>query len=199
MLEYICEISLIKSHLTCSLQVLSEGHLMLCLFSFVRANENISGPRDWTAAQFEEIQLQAMACLCALCPLMIDDYMTCQGSTRILLLLEWCCGTEDFGGHGNSFHGTGGRGNKRAQMRHCLRLLRSVVSTGQEVVIQDLADQGAINQIISKWGMTLKRMFKKLPLYHGAHLLYLYSLVLCTVMYQNKIEMIRFGRLNITQ
>ena len=57
---------------------------------------------------------------------------------------------EDFGGHGNSFHGTGGRGNKRAQMRYCLRVLRSVVSTGDEVVLQDLADQGAINQIISK-------------------------------------------------
>lgn len=129
--------------------VLSEGHLMLSLFSFVRANENAMGPRDWTSAQFEEIQLHAMTCLCALCPLMIEDYMTCQGSTRILLLLEWCVGKEDFGGHGNSIHGTGGRGNKRAQMRHCLRLLRSVVTTSDEIVIQDLADQGAINQIIT--------------------------------------------------
>ena len=58
--------------------------------------------------------------------------------------------SEDFGGHGNSFHGTGGRGNKRAQMRYCLRVLRSVVSTGDEMALQDLADQGAINQIISK-------------------------------------------------
>lgn len=57
--------------------------------------------------------------------------------------------TEDFGGHGNSYHGTGGRGNKRAQMRYCLRLIRSIVSTGQETVLQDLADQGAINQISS--------------------------------------------------
>lgn len=58
---------------------------------------------------------------------------------------------EDFGGHGNSFHGKGGRGNKRGQMRHCLRLLRSVVSTGDEGVLQDLSDQGVINQIISKY------------------------------------------------
>ncbi|XP_052683421.1 cilia- and flagella-associated protein 69-like [Crassostrea angulata] len=129
--------------------VLSEGHLMLALFSFVRANENTSGPREWTPAQFEEIQLHAMSCLCALVPLMIEDYMTCQGSTRLLLLLEWCVGEEDFGGHGNSFHGKGGRGNKRGQMRHCLRLLRSVVSTGDEGVLQDLSDQGVINQIIT--------------------------------------------------
>lgn len=33
-------------------------------------------------------------------------------------------------------------------MRHCLRLMRSVVSTEDEVVLQDLADQGAINQLI---------------------------------------------------
>lgn len=54
-------------------------------------------------------------------------------------------------GQGNSFHGTGGRGNKRAQMRHCLRLMRSIVSTEDEVVIQDLADQGAINQLIGQF------------------------------------------------
>ena len=36
-------------------------------------------------------------------------------------------------------------------MRYCLRVLRSVVSTGDEVALQDLADQGAINQIISKF------------------------------------------------
>ena len=59
--------------------------------------------------------------------------------------------SEDFGGHGNSFHGTGGRGNKRGQMRHCLRLLRSVVSTGDEAVLQDLSDQGVINQLVSKY------------------------------------------------
>ena len=75
-----------------TLQILSEGHLMLALFSFVRANESQSGPREWTPAQFEELQLQAMSCLCALCPKMLDDYMTVQGSTRILLLLEWCVG-----------------------------------------------------------------------------------------------------------
>lgn len=59
--------------------------------------------------------------------------------------------TDDYKGHGNSFHGNGGRGTKRAQMRHCLRLLRSVVSTGDEKVLQDLSDQGAINQITGQY------------------------------------------------
>ncbi|WAQ94009.1 CFA69-like protein [Mya arenaria] len=114
-----------------ALPILSEGHLMLALFSFVRANESQSGPREWTPAQFEELQLHAMSSLCSLCPKMLDDYMT------------------DFGGHGNSLHGIGGRGNKRAQMRYCLRVLRSVVATGDELALQDLADQGAINQLIT--------------------------------------------------
>jgi hypothetical protein len=74
------------------MQILSDGHLMLALFSFVRANEKTTGRRDWTLAQFEELQLQAMASLCTLCPVMLEDYMTCQGSTRLLLLLEWCVG-----------------------------------------------------------------------------------------------------------
>jgi len=128
--------------------ILSEGHLLLALFSFVHSNDKKTGPREWNPAQFEELQLQAMACLCSLGPLLLEDYMTCQGSTRLLLLLEWCVGPEEFCGQGNSFHGAGGRGNKKAQMRHCLRLMRAVVSTGDEVVLQDLADQGAINQLI---------------------------------------------------
>ena len=65
---------------------------------------------------------------------------------------DWVLGflvsTDGFGGQGNSFHGRGGRGSKRAQMRHCLRLMRSVVSTEDEVVLQDMSDQGAINQLL---------------------------------------------------
>ena len=58
--------------------------------------------------------------------------------------------TDDYGGTGNSFHGAGGRANKKAQMRLCLRLIRSMVSHGGEPVLQDITDQGAINQITSK-------------------------------------------------
>lgn len=57
----------------------------------------------------------------------------------------------DYGGHGNSFHGSGGRGNKRAQMRYCLRLIRGMVSVGDDGLNQDLVDQGAINQIVGKF------------------------------------------------
>ena len=55
----------------------------------------------------------------------------------------------DYGGHGNSYHGTGGRGNKRSQMHFCLRLLRSMCSAGDEAVTQDMVDQGAVHQLVS--------------------------------------------------
>ena len=73
-------------------QILSDARLLLALFSYVKANEKMTGPGEWTPAQFEELQLQAMAALCTLGPLMVEDYMMCQGSTRLLLLLEWCVG-----------------------------------------------------------------------------------------------------------
>ncbi|ESO82065.1 hypothetical protein LOTGIDRAFT_223522 [Lottia gigantea] len=135
--------------------IMSDGHLLLALFSFVRGNEKSSGPREWTPAQFEELQLHAMSSLITLCPVMIEDYMLCQGNTRLLLLLEWCIQSDDFSGQGNSFHGTGGRGNKKSQMCQCLRIMRSVVSTEDELVLQDLSDQGAINQLIG----ILKKVF----------------------------------------
>ena len=59
------------------------------------------------------------------------------------------CSKDKFLGHGNAFHGTGGRGNKKAQMRYCLRFIRSMVSTGNEVLMQDMCDQGIISQLLS--------------------------------------------------
>lgn len=58
--------------------------------------------------------------------------------------------SDAFSGQGHSFHGTGGRGGKKAQMRYCIRVLRSVVCVGNELLIQDLCDQGAIGQLLGK-------------------------------------------------
>lgn len=70
--------------------------MLPALFSYVKANETV-GPaltavptRDWTAAQYEEIQLLAVSALCTLVPLLTDDYIQCHGGTRLLLMLEWC-------------------------------------------------------------------------------------------------------------
>ncbi|XP_069504466.1 cilia- and flagella-associated protein 69 [Ambystoma mexicanum] len=130
-----------------SVQMLSDGKVILALFYYVRVNEK-QEVHDWSVAHFEDLQLHAIATLGTVAPLLVEDYMTCQGNTRILLFLEWCVGQDQFFGQGNCFHGTGGRGNKRAQMRYCLRLMRSMVSLGNETVNQDLCDQGAISQLL---------------------------------------------------
>jgi len=57
---------------------------------------------------------------------------------------------EEYFGLGNSFHAEGGRGGKRAHMRWCLRLVRSVVFTCDEAVLADFTDQGAISQFVCK-------------------------------------------------
>jgi hypothetical protein len=59
-------------------------------------------------------------------------------------LLNQFQNSEDYAGYGNSFHAKGGRGTKKAQLKYCLRVIRSIVTTGNEQAIQDLADQDAL-------------------------------------------------------
>uniref|UniRef100_A0AAZ3RLE8 Cilia- and flagella-associated protein 69 ARM repeats domain-containing protein n=1 Tax=Oncorhynchus tshawytscha TaxID=74940 RepID=A0AAZ3RLE8_ONCTS len=136
-----------------ALQLFKEGHVVLALLHLVKPTaappEGQSGPRNWTPVQQEELQLQALATLATVAPLMLDDYMICQGNTCLLLLLEWCTERDAYFGQGHSFHGTGGRGSKKAQMRYCVRLLRSMASLGNEAINQDLFDQGAISQLLA--------------------------------------------------
>ncbi|XP_064836005.1 cilia- and flagella-associated protein 69-like isoform X2 [Oncorhynchus masou masou] len=135
-----------------ALQLFKEGHVVLALLHLVKPTaappEGQSGPHNWTPVQQEELQLQALATLATVAPLMLDDYMICQGNTCLLLLLEWCTERDAYFGQGHSFHGTGGRGSKKAQMRYCVRLLRSMASLGNEAINQDLFDQGAISQLL---------------------------------------------------
>ncbi|RXN13442.1 cilia- and flagella-associated 69 [Labeo rohita] len=125
-----------------ALQLFKEGRVMLALMLLIKPSSSAvrSGGRSWTSSQQEELQLQALSTLSALAPVMLDDYMTCQANTCLLLLLD--CGR----GHG--FHGSGGRGGKKAQMRYCVRVLRSVASVENEPLQQDLCDQGAVGQLL---------------------------------------------------
>ncbi|XP_046846055.1 cilia- and flagella-associated protein 69-like [Xenia sp. Carnegie-2017] len=129
-----------------AVQIMSSNRLLLSLFTYIKASDSLLLDL-WSPSQTEELQLESLSALCSIAPLCINDYLTCQGNNRLLLLLEWCIGQGDYGGHGNSYHAEGGRGNKRAQMRYCLRLLRSMSSTEDDAILQDLSDQGAIGQL----------------------------------------------------
>ncbi|NXK26185.1 CFA69 protein, partial [Arenaria interpres] len=127
--------------------LLSENGVMPALLYYVKPNQKPGFP-DWSAAQYEELQLHAIAVLALVAPVLVDKYLSCQANTLLLVFLEWCICQAPFFGQGNSFHGTGGRGNKLAQMRYSLRVLRAVVSLYDEAVNLNLCDQGAISQLL---------------------------------------------------
>ncbi|NWS83004.1 CFA69 protein, partial [Toxostoma redivivum] len=129
-------------------QLLSENHVMPALLYYVKRNHQKPGFPDWSAAQYEELQLHAIAVLASVAPVLVDKYLSCQANTLLLMFLEWCIGPDPFFGRGHSFHGTGGCGNKLAQMRYSLRVLRSVVALYDDAVSINLCDQGAISQLL---------------------------------------------------
>ncbi|CAI8001807.1 Cilia- and flagella-associated protein 69 [Geodia barretti] len=130
-----------------TIKVLCEQKVMRGLLSFVVRNDH--SPSNYSSAHFEELQLLALSCLCTLGPLCLEQYMVCQGNTRLLLILEWCHSSpSEFKGHGNAFHGRGGWGGSLAQLRMSVRALLSVCRTRDEVALQDLHDQGAIPLLI---------------------------------------------------
>ncbi|XP_066210269.1 cilia- and flagella-associated protein 69 isoform X1 [Saccopteryx leptura] len=139
-----------------TVQLFIGGKLVLALFTYLKKPEKhkIS---EWSAAQYEELQLHALATLSSVAPLVIGEYMLCQGNTRVLAFLEWCETEDSFFSHGNSFHGTGGRGNKFAHMRYTLRLLRAMVYLGDATVNQDLCEKGAIQQLIGIFKNTISK------------------------------------------
>ncbi|XP_074048951.1 cilia- and flagella-associated protein 69 isoform X2 [Macrotis lagotis] len=130
-----------------TVQILIEGKTVEALFTYVKKTERHK-VIEWSAAQHEELQLHAIATLASVAPLLIDDYLACKGNAQILMFLEWCVNEETFFSQGNSFHGTGGRGNKFAQMRYTARLLRAMASLGNDTINQDLCSHGAVKQLI---------------------------------------------------
>ncbi|XP_042672983.1 cilia- and flagella-associated protein 69 [Centrocercus urophasianus] len=143
-----------------AVQLLSENDVMPALLDYVKPHKK-PGFHDWSAAQYEELQLHAIAILASVAPLLIDKYLSCQANTLLLVFLEWCIGQDPFFGQGNSFHGTGGRGSKLAQMRYSLRVLKSVVSLYDDAVSLNLCDQGAISQLLDILKYTANKLEQK--------------------------------------
>ncbi|KAF5927837.1 hypothetical protein HPG69_000743 [Diceros bicornis minor] len=139
-----------------TVQLLIEGKVVLALFTFVKKPEKHK-MIEWSAAQYEELQLHAIATLSSVAPLLIEEYMSYQGNARVLAFLEWCESEDSFFSHGNSFHGTGGRGNKFAQMRYSLRLLRAMVYLEDETINKDLCEKGTIQQLIGIFTNTISK------------------------------------------
>lgn len=67
---------------------------MLALLTLVRPHaaspDRWSNSRYWSPIHQEALQLHALATLATVAPLLLDDYMLCQGNSCLLLLLDWC-------------------------------------------------------------------------------------------------------------
>lgn len=67
---------------------------MLALLMLVRpyaaSPDRWSNSRYWSSTHQEALQLCALATLTSVAPLLLDDYMQCQGNSCLLLLLDWC-------------------------------------------------------------------------------------------------------------
>lgn len=96
---------------------------MLALLTLAKPPAASSGSPGWTSAQREELQLQALATVCTLAPLMLDDYTSHQGNASLLLLLDHCVaqgdGTRERLGRGPVLYAKGHRLNTHLQA-HCL-------------------------------------------------------------------------------
>ncbi|KAF7702391.1 hypothetical protein HF521_001674 [Silurus meridionalis] len=115
-----------------AIQLFKESCMILALMLLVRPGFTESRRRE-SPAQLDE------------------EYMDCQANTCLLVFLDWCTqqatGTDCFFGKGQGFHGRGGQNGRKSQMRYCMRLLRCMVLLNNNLINQDVCDQGAINQL----------------------------------------------------
>uniref|UniRef100_A0A3Q2CQ46 Cilia- and flagella-associated protein 69 ARM repeats domain-containing protein n=1 Tax=Cyprinodon variegatus TaxID=28743 RepID=A0A3Q2CQ46_CYPVA len=120
-------------------QVFREEYVMVNLLQLVKPPKRRPASQIFFGFQEEELQLQALDALSCIAPVMLQDYMSCQGNTRLLLLLDWCVeGQLKTSETSSTFLHT----------QRCIRILRSVTALEEEAVKQDLCDQGAINQLL---------------------------------------------------
>ncbi|XP_028824040.1 cilia- and flagella-associated protein 69 [Denticeps clupeoides] len=137
MKKLLLNLVVVMSHDLAALQLFREDRLMLALMLLIRPSRVTSGDHRWTSVQLEELQIRSLSTLTTVAPLMVDDYVNCQASTTLLLLLD-----------GPTVQDINRRDYKRTQIRYCLRLLRAMVSLENIAVNQDLCDQGAIGQML---------------------------------------------------
>ena len=97
--QFLCNCSGSKHHDSNTLnvflsQLFEEERVIPALLTLMKpptaSSERRSGSGRWSSAQQEELQLQALTILATIAPLMLEEYVSCQGIACLLLLLDWC-------------------------------------------------------------------------------------------------------------
>ncbi|KAG9339162.1 hypothetical protein JZ751_024020 [Albula glossodonta] len=128
-----------------SLQLFKKGQVLFALLLHLKPYEKAGVPY-WSPVQQGKLQLHALSTMLFVAPLLPDDYLTCRGNTLLLLLLDFYTKQDAHSGQGHD--GSGERDRNKAWMHSCVRMLRTMVSQGNEMINQDLCDQGAIGQFL---------------------------------------------------
>ncbi|KAJ0003495.1 hypothetical protein NQD34_008593, partial [Periophthalmus magnuspinnatus] len=125
------------------LQLYKEENVLLSLLLLTKpppASPRIhSVSHGWSSVQSQELQLKALETLCSVAPFLLDEYMSYHGNAFVMRVMDWCT-REGF---------SGPIGDCRKTLLHfCIRLITTVTSQGEEIVNQDLCDQGAISDLL---------------------------------------------------
>ena len=106
----------------------------------------------WLPSQFEEIQLQCLASIPKVLPQLLEELVEIGGLDTLTQFLEWCLAPsdQDYKGHGNSVYATGGRGSKLAQAKYTLRILKRIISFGEESIIEGLLAAGLLDTYLKE-------------------------------------------------
>ncbi|KAM9842992.1 cilia- and flagella-associated protein 69-like [Aulostomus maculatus] len=122
-----------------AVELYKEERVMLAVMQHAASSKQEPQSSYWSSSQQEDLRLQALVVLASIAPLMLDDFMACEGSACLLPLLDY---------QGHSSASTGGRGSEKARMKHCMRVLRAVTSVGDESANQDLCLHRIIHQLL---------------------------------------------------
>ncbi|KAK7898481.1 hypothetical protein WMY93_019334 [Mugilogobius chulae] len=133
------------------LQLYKEEYVLMALLLLIKpppaSPRARSASRGWSSSQSLELTVKALETLCSLTPLLLDEYMSYHGNAFVLRLMEWCIQEDDVPGQSRGFRGPGGD-DKKTLMHFCVKLLTTVTSLGEEVVNEDLSDQGTIGDLL---------------------------------------------------
>ncbi|GAB1605854.1 hypothetical protein Ahia01_000867700, partial [Argonauta hians] len=140
-------------HVNTTLEMMRSGKLLLGMFCYLETREKCR--IDWLPAEYEEMQMHVLSCMCILCPLLPHCFILYNGPQLLLNFLNWCNSTIKFKGHGNCFLGEGSRGTKVAQTRLGLRLLFNMVATKDDKILAEFVDKGIISLILSMLDVAL--------------------------------------------
>lgn len=123
-----------------ALRTISEHSILSNFFQFIQEpTERKQSPEfPWTVAQRYELEHLALDSLCALTPVLLEDFVECHGVTRLTIYLQACLQSDS---------------QDRVQLKRLksiLKVIRQIVVLDCEPINSEFVDQGLIQLILNE-------------------------------------------------